>query len=163
MALPTIKTILYTSSLGKHTRPVFRQAVQLAETYQARVIMLHVVEPVGEMGRALIQNYLPADVIQQMRDEGVERVIGQMKTRLEKYRDEELKELGIDDFPFEIEPVVAEGQHAETIVKQAEAYDADVIVIGAENTFGHHSNTTHQVIRHAKIPVFVVPTGKKYL
>lgn len=162
MALPEIKTILYTSSLGAHTRPVFRQTVQLAHSLQARVIMLHVVEPIGEMGRALIQNYLPKEMINSMHDEGIERILEQMKGRLEAFRDEELKAIG-RDFDFEIEPAVAEGQHAETIVAQAEKLGADMIIMGAENTFGHHSHTTHQVVRHAKIPVLVVPTGKKYL
>ncbi|KEA65421.1 Universal stress protein family [Marinobacterium lacunae] len=162
MALPEIKTILYTSSLGAQTRPVFRQAVQLAHNLKARVIMLHVVEPVGEMGRALIHSYLPDDVIKKMHDEGINRVLEQMKERLEKFRDEELK--AIDrDFDFDIEPVVAEGQHAETILRQAEKLGADLIVMGQENTFGHHSPTTHHVVRQAKIPVFVVPTGKQYL
>ena len=162
MALPEIKTILYATSLGKHTRPVFRHAVQLAHTLQARVIMLHVVEPIGEMGRAWIQSYLPSDMIRTMHDEGIERIMEQMKQRLEKYRDEELQAIG-RDFDFEIEPVVAEGNHAETICEQAEKLNADLIILGAENTFGHHSQTTHPVVRHAKIPVLVVPTGKQYL
>lgn len=162
MALPEIKTILYATSLGKHTRPVFRHAVQLAHTLQARVIMLHVVEPIGEMGRALIQSYMPSDVLRTMHDEGIERIMEQMKQRLERYKDEELKILG-RDFDFEIEPVIAEGPHAETISAQAEQLKADLIIMGAENTFGHHSTTTHHVVRHAKIPVLVVPTGKQYL
>jgi nucleotide-binding universal stress UspA family protein len=162
MSLPEIKTILYTTSLGEHTRPVFRHAVQLAHQFGARVIMLHVVEPVGEMGRALIHTYLPEDTIKKMHDEGINRILDQMKQRLEKYRDEELKILG-RDFDFELETVVAEGQHADTILSQAEKYQADVIIMGQENTFGHHSPTTHHVVRQAKIPVFVVPTGKEYL
>ncbi|WP_315982774.1 universal stress protein [Aliamphritea spongicola] len=63
MALPKIKTILYTTSLGKHTRPVFRQAVNLAQQFDAHIIMLHVIEPIGELGQALIQNYLPQDLV----------------------------------------------------------------------------------------------------
>lgn len=85
-----------------------------------------------------------------------------MRARLEKYRNEELKALG-RDFDFELEPMVAEGQHAETILAQAEALGADIIIMGKENHFGHHSATTHQVARQAKIPVLVVPTGKEYL
>ncbi|WP_432696337.1 universal stress protein [Marinobacterium sp. YM272] len=162
MSLPQIKTILYTTSLGEHTRPVFRQAVNLANQFQAHLLMLHVVEPVGEMGRALIHTYLPEDVITKMHDEGIDRVLGQMKERLEKYRDEELKELD-HDIAFDVEPVIAEGQHADTILSQAAKLNADIIVMGQENTFGHHSATTHQVVRRAKIPVFVVPTGKEYL
>lgn len=162
MPMPEIKTILYTTPLGKHTRPVFRYAVQLAHQLQARVIMLHVIEPIGEMGKALLHTYLPEDTIRQMRDEGTGRVLEQMRARLEKYRDEELKALG-RDFDFQLDPMVAEGTHVETILAQAEAQGADIIIMGKENTFGHHSPTTHQVARRAKIPVLVVPTGEEYL
>lgn len=162
MSLPEIKTILYTTSLGEHTRPVFRHAVQMANKLKAHLLMLHVVEPVGEMGRALIHTYLPEDVINKMHDEGIDRILAQMKERLEKYRDEELEELN-QGIQFDVEPIIAEGQHADTILSQAAAHNADMIVMGQENTFGHHSATTHQVVRRAKIPVFVVPTGKEYL
>lgn len=160
--LPEIRTILYTTSLGKHTRPVFRHAVQLAHQLKARVIMLHVIEPLGEMGNALLQTYLPEETIRKMHDEGTNRVLEQMRQRLEKYRDEELQALG-RDFDFELTPMVAEGPHAATILEQAKRLKADIIIMGQENTFGNHSPTTHQVVRQAKIPVFVVPTGKEYL
>lgn len=162
MTMPEIKTILYTSSLGAHTRPVFRQTLNLAQHLNARIIMLHVAEPIGEIGSALIHSYLTDDLIKKMHDEGIARVLEQMKGRIEKFRDEELKTLG-RDIDFEIEPVVAEGHHAETILQQAENLGADMIVMGQENTFGHHSPTTHHVVRQAKIPVVVVPTGKQYL
>lgn len=53
MPLPTIKTILYTTSLNEYSRPVFRHAVQMARQNGAHIHMLHVVEPVGEMGQQL--------------------------------------------------------------------------------------------------------------
>lgn len=42
---PNIKTILYATDLGENTRPVFRLAVSQARRYNARLLMLHVVEP----------------------------------------------------------------------------------------------------------------------
>lgn len=161
MALPEIKTILYTTSLGKHTRPVFRQAVNLAQHLNAHIIMLHVIEPIGELGHALIQNYLPEDVVQKMHDEGIEEVKGQMKTRVAKFCEEELGSLErvVD---LDIEHVIVEGNYTDSILKTANERAVDMIVMGSENTFGHHSQTTRQVIKGAKVPVVAVPTGKKF-
>jgi hypothetical protein len=36
---PQIKTILYTTALGPHTRPVFRFAVSLAKQINARIVL----------------------------------------------------------------------------------------------------------------------------
>ncbi len=57
--IPKYKTLLYASDLGSHTRPVFRHATGLARQYQARIVMLHVVEPIGLTGEAVINTYLP--------------------------------------------------------------------------------------------------------
>ncbi len=162
MALPQIKTILYTTSLGKHTRPVFRHAVNLARQFKAKIIMLHVVEPIGEMGHALIQNYLPEDLIKKMHDEGIEEIREQMRVRVAKFCEEELNSLQAD-LDLEIEHVVIEGNHTDSILSEARDINADLIVMGSENTFGRHSHTTQQVVKHAKVPVVVVPTGKSYL
>ncbi|MCP4594949.1 universal stress protein [Neptuniibacter sp.] len=161
MALPNIKTILYATSLGKHTRPVFRQAVKQASLTDAKIIMLHVVEPMGEMGHALIQNYVSEDLIKKMHDEGISEIHKTMQERIEKFCAEELQSL---DQPvvLNVEHVVAEGNHTDSILEAATSFDADMIILGAENRFGHHSHTGQQVIRNAKVPVLVVPTGKEY-
>ncbi|WP_290703304.1 universal stress protein [Amphritea sp.] len=161
MALPEIKTILYTTSLGKHTRPVFRQAVNLAQTLNARIVMLHIIEPIGELGHALIQNYLPEDMVNKMHDEGIDQVMEQMKARIDTFCVEELGSLD-KKVELNLEQVIVEGNYTDSILKAAAKYSADMIVMGSENTFGHHSQTTRQVIKGAKVPVLAVPTGKKF-
>ena len=59
--LPQIKTILYTTALGSHTRPVFRYAVGLAQQHNARIVLLHVVEPLNNSIRFLMESYLSPD------------------------------------------------------------------------------------------------------
>lgn len=161
MALPQINTILYTTSLGKHTRPVFRHAANLAAQFNAKIIMLHVVEPMGEMGHALIQNYLDESLVKKMHDEGIDAIKDQMRQRVADFCADELSSLP-SPVELNVEHVVIEGNHTDSILKEANDINADMIVIGAENTFGHHSHTTQQVMRGAKVPVLVVPTGKNY-
>ncbi|MEH6650308.1 MAG: universal stress protein [Motiliproteus sp.] len=157
MSLPEINTILYTSSLGKHTRPVFRQAVSMASLYQAKIIMLHVVEPIGETGQVLIQRYLPKNLIKTVHDEGLQKVKDKMKQRVQTFYQEELERL--DGVPeIEIEHIVGEGHRSDVIVETADKYHADLILIGSHNSFGRSSRTTRQVIKYADRPVVVVPT-----
>lgn len=157
MSLPEINTILYTTSLGKHTRPVFRHAVKMASLYNAKIIMLHVVEPIGETGQALIQSYLSKDLIKTMHDEGLAKVKDNMKERVVAFYEDELKM--IDGQPaLQIEQIVGEGNRSDEIVEVANAINADLIIMGSHNSLGRSSRTTRQVIKYSARPVMVVPT-----
>lgn len=163
MSLPQIDKILYTTSLGPYTRSVYRHAIQLAKQNNAELIMLHVVNPIGELGEALIKQYLPKDLVTKVHDEGISKVIRQMEERVTLFFDEELKSL---DQPVQVKvtPKVVEGNHDVAILKTAKQEKVDLIVMGTENKLGLHSqsHTTQQVIKRAKVPVLVVPTGKEY-
>lgn len=157
MSLPEINTILYTTSLGKHTRPVFRQAVKMASLYKAKIIMLHVVEPVGETGQVLIQQYLPKNLIKTIHEEGLKTVKMNMKERVKQFYQDEIDQL--EEIPeIDIEQFVGEGNRSDVIVELANQVDADLILIGSHNSFGRSSRTTRQVIKYAEQPVLVVPT-----
>ncbi|RDE19906.1 universal stress protein [Motiliproteus coralliicola] len=156
MSLPEIKTILYTTSLSKHTRPVFRQAVKMAELYNAKLVMLHVVEPIGETGQALIQNYLAPELIKNMHDEGLAKVKDNMKDRVKKFYDDEMQDLEVHP-DITIEQIVGEGNRSDEIVEVANEIDADMILMGSHNSLGRSSRTTRQVIKYAKRPVMVIP------
>ncbi|WP_421866240.1 universal stress protein [Motiliproteus sp.] len=156
MSLPEIKTILYTTSLSKHTRPVFRQAVKMAELYNAKLVMLHVVEPIGETGQALIQNYLAPELIKNMHDEGLAKVKDNMKDRVKAFYDDEMQDM--EHHPdITIEQIVGEGNRSDEIVEVANEIDADMILMGSHNSLGRSSRTTRQVIKYAKRPVMVIP------
>jgi len=160
MSLPDIKTILYTTSMGKHNRPVFRQALKMASVYNAKVVMLHVVEPIGETGQALIQNYLPKDLIKKMHDDGLDNIKATMKERVIKFYEDEMEKL--DDQPgLVIEQIVGEGNRSDEIVDVAKEITADLIVMGSHNSLGRSSSTTRQVIKYSGRPVLVIPNRVK--
>jgi len=160
MSLPDIKTILYTTSMGKHNRPVFRQALKMASVYNAKVVMLHVVEPIGETGQALIQNYLPKDLIKKMHDDGLDNIKATMKERVIKFYEDEMEKL--DAQPgLVIEQIVGEGNRSDEIVDVAKEINADLIVMGSHNSLGRSSSTTRQVIKYSGRPVLVIPNRVK--
>lgn len=157
MSLPEVSTILYTSSLGKHTRPVFRHAVKMASLYNAKIVMVHVVEPLSDYGQAVIQNYLSEKLLKTIHDDGFEEVKSSMKQRVIAFYEEEMAMYDPQSRPT-VDVVVADGKRSEEIVSLAKEIDADIIVMGSHNSFGRSSRTTRQVIKYSGRPVVVVPT-----
>ena len=159
MPLPQIKNILYTSSMGKHTRVVFRHAVQQARLHQAQLHYLHVIEPIGEVGRALISGYLPQEMIDKLHHEGLDNLKREITDRVDKFFAEELAKLD-DSERIEITTLVVQGVRVETIIDVCRELDADLIVMGSSKHLGRTSPTTKAVIKSGVSPVLVIPTHK---
>lgn len=161
---PNIQTILYATDLGENTRPVFRLAVSQARRYDARLLMLHVVEPLGTTGTAIIANYLSGETAEKINREGAREVLEIMKKRLDTYCREELASFGLDRTPV-TEILVATGNPSEEILEIAKKYKADMIVMGTSTRsfFGNAvmGTTARRVSRHSEIPVLLVPNTQK--
>lgn len=160
--LPDIKTILYVTDLGSKTRPVFRFAVSQARRYQAKLLMLHVVEPLGATGKFIMDTYLSNEATQKFQTDGLQEVLERMKDRLRTFCDEELGACEVDSPPV-TEILVATGLPSDEILRLADKHTADMIVIGRSthsliggNVMG---STARRVTRHSSIPVLLVPNS----
>lgn len=159
-ANPGIKTILYATDLGKHMRPVFRQAVTLARRCDANIIMLHVVEPLSRSAEAMLSLYLPKEKLDAIEHEGMEEVIATMRTRLENYCRDEAEICAGDSRVSDV--VVQCGDASKIINEEARLNNADLIVMGncaSDHRIGKGliGSTARRVTQEAKIPVLVVP------
>ncbi len=161
--LPEINTIVYATTLGKNTRPVFRHAVNLARTYNARIVMVHALEPVSEFGHAIIEHYLPKETLEEIHSSGMARIQSAMQERVQAFRDEELQGLPDAD-QLTVDIVVEEANPEELILDTAKEVGADMIVIGSHSHHGMFGqklmgNTAQQVSLHTKVPVLLVPNN----
>jgi universal stress protein A len=160
----SIKTILYASDQGKHMRPVFRRAIAAAECYKARIVMLHVAEPLTSTGLAVVEAYLPKGQFQQHRQEGMQKILEQMHKRISKFCEDELG-ASPEDSPLVSDVVVVTGRPGVEIPRQAKLHKAELIVMGtcSHGLLGHGlvGSTARQVIHTSEIPVLVVPNCKK--
>ena len=161
--LPRFKTILYATDLGDRMRPVLRHAIGLAQQYQAQIIMLHVVEPLGSTGEAVLSAYLPNQDLAELEHVGLKKVLAQMQQRLETFCKEE-DILCEDDSPIVSDVLVTMGHPAEEIVHQAVKHDADLVVLGS---FGKHllgrrvlGSTACYLVQSSPVPVLIVPNTK---
>jgi nucleotide-binding universal stress UspA family protein len=161
MAKPIdIKTILYATDLGDHMRPVFRRAVHLARIHKARIIMLHVMEPLTGTGQAIVDAYLSSKKREQMQHDGMKKVLDTMRARLDKFCVDELGQRA-DDSPLVSDVVVHSGRAGDEIPRQAVDKEADMIVMGScsHGLLGRGllGSTAVRVVQTSRVPVLVVP------
>ncbi len=161
-SIPTIKTILYTTALGTHSRPVFRYAISMAREYDARIILVHVVEPLSSSARAVIETHMSAEAAASFQKDNMQSVLQEIKTRLKKFCAEEMESTKTDVIKVH-EIIVVAGDPSEEILRVADQNAADLIVMGKStgSVFGSEvmGSVTRRVTRHAKVPVLVVPNN----
>ncbi len=159
MSIPTIKTILYATDLGKNMRPAFRYAISIARQYQAKIIMLHVAEPIGNTGMAVLELYVP-DMSDDFEQEELRGILKNMEKRLEVFYTDELGE----DSDLVSDVAVVTGRPAEEIKKYATTHNVDLIVMGTHTSSGFGGSllgsTARKLINVSDRPVLVVPVGK---
>jgi nucleotide-binding universal stress UspA family protein len=139
------------SECARHAAPA---AAALARLTGARIICLHVVEPVvPAVGWAPVAEALP------MMDVG---------EPLEQSASRELPKIaaGAEFEGLEVEDVIAHGEAASEIVRVAAERGVDLIVISSHGRTGLgrilFGSTAESVVRHAQCPVLVVkpPLGQ---
>lgn len=158
--LPEIKKILYTTDLHDDTRPVLRFAVSLARTHQAKLILLHVVQPLSDASRFMVEAYLSESMTKQLRTEVPQHVLDKIHNRLERFCTEELN-MSLEQLDFIEEIKVRPGTPSEVIAREAETSNVDLIVAGRgrASTLRHLllGSTAHRVTLISRKPVLIVP------
>jgi nucleotide-binding universal stress UspA family protein len=122
--------------------------------------MLHVVEPLGSTGEAVLSSYLPCKKAEQLERDGMKKILKLMNTRLENFCQEELS-LYEKKSSMVKEILVTTGRQADRIPRKAEKHNADMIVMGSssEGFIGHGlpGSTARHVTQISHLPVLVVP------
>jgi nucleotide-binding universal stress UspA family protein len=156
---PEISTILYATDLGKQTRPVFRHALAMAKHYDAKIIMLHVVEPISETAQAVINTYLSKELTEEVQKTTMKENLVKMKKRLKSfYKDEGTDQQHLSRVK---EVLVVAGKPSEEILRVAEEDKADLVVMGKSTRkvrgIRVMGSTARRVSRMSRVPVLVVP------
>ena len=149
-----IRSILLPTDFSECARRAVPVAADLARLLGARVICLHVVEPVvPPVGWAPMAGALPATDFGEQLDESAERELPAFS--------------GGEEFEgLDVEESVAHGEPAAEIVRVARERGAGLIVISSHGRTGLgrilFGSTAEAVVRHAHCPVLVVkPPAEK--
>ena len=157
--LPKVSTILYACDLDGKTNQAMELVMNLAIANQAKVVIMHAMEPIGAQAANMIHNYMSEKTVKAMRDEAVNSV----KERINKHLAEFVETHNEDMALLEQTPetMVVHGVPSEAIEKTAQQIGADMIVMNSRT----HSrigqmvigSTANKVVHHSRVPVLVVP------
>lgn len=147
--MKTFRTILFATDFSECSEAAFGYALSLAKTYQAHLVVLHVInEPVDLRGF-----YVPHISFDKLEEEvraGAEKM-------MEKFCRSHLGDFA--DFETSVEP----GIPYETVIKKAGAVDADLIVVGTHGRTGlDHvlfGSTAEKIVRKSPVPVMTIRDG----
>ncbi|SBS27505.1 Stress response protein NhaX [Marinomonas spartinae] len=157
--LPEVNTILYACDLEGQTQSALGHVMNLALAHQAKVVVMHVLEPLGAQATNMITNYLPEETTKAMREEAVKNINEKMRVLLSDYINDNKEALSALAHPPETK--IAQGIPYEAIIHVAEKVEADIIVMNSRthSRFGQMiiGSTANKVIHHSNIPVLVVP------
>ena len=162
--IPDIKKILYTTDLSDNSAYAFRYAINSALKHDAGIIILHVFELITTTNRKVLDLYLDEDLRKTIFNERVSDTLDRIRKRLKIFCDEEFN--GNPKYAGKVESIeVCEGFPAEEILKKADEFNCDVIVMGnhgkgiIRNTF--LGSTSKRVLRRTRKPVFIIPLPKE--
>jgi nucleotide-binding universal stress UspA family protein len=158
--IPQIKKILYATDLSKNSAYAYRYAMNLAEKYDAEIVILHVIEPIPPMVKHYVKGFVDEinweEKIKYEQEMAVERI----RKRLEQFCKKESQ-----DAPQCVALVstvlVRPGHPVEEILKAADEEQCSLIVLGThgkgflKQTF--LGSVARSVLDRAKDPVFIVP------
>ena len=157
--LPKIEKILYATALDSGAPFVCRYALAQADKHDAKIIALHVIEPLSRFGQSLVELHLTQEQSEQMHTAARATVKTQTEEKLSKLLEVETGRSGIGNSRIEAVEVV-EGQPSYKILERAREIGADLIVIGSHRRsmigdalLGH---TASKITQRSEIPVMLV-------
>ncbi len=160
LIMSKLKTLLYATDLSENSAYAFRYALELAEKLDARLHLVHALEPLSEEARMTLQLFIQNA---KTRDEAMNRRADTARALIAERQKEFWNEMNgkgeaLRDRVGEIE--VVEGFAAEVILKRAESLGADMIIMGSHRHGISHTflgQMAKRVLRRARVPVLVVP------
>jgi nucleotide-binding universal stress UspA family protein len=157
--IPDIQRILYATDLSENARYAFGYALSLAQRYDARITVLHVLEDLSPTALLLIGDIIGEKRWSSLKKEKENTLFSAMKARLQSFCDEYTQ--NAPECSLTVDQIVVDtGQPVDKVIETAEKNNCDVIVMGsrgqgmlAEVMIG---STSRRVLRRCKKPVLVV-------
>lgn len=159
--LPEIKTILYAADLGEMSLPAFLRAAGEAVRHGAQLHVLHVVDASSTSASKLIGSYMADAELQALRADGIRHLKEMLVERIDSFIADQLADNIV--LPHRPLPLVEEGRPCETIIRVADAIDADLIVLGTRTRthtiLGRFfvGSTAQSVLQLSDRPLLIVP------
>jgi len=154
------KKILYAAALSSDSTETFRKAMELAETFDAKIHILHVVEELSPGAVAMLQWVDTEKITKKHYEDFQKHSVEKIRESIHEICDELFK-----DNPScrqRIEGItVSIGYPADEILNKLEDLDCDALIIGTHSkgaiTHAFLGSVAERVLRRIRKPAIVLP------
>lgn len=154
-----IQTILFATDMGLHTHYLLHHVNALAMQHDARVIVVHAIEPPGHLGGAVVSSFLCDDTRKELAETGIDSIIRGVKTRIVDMLEEEFID-GQQGLSRIRDVRVIAGKPVEVIMQEVSGNNADMVIMGShgQNTAVNMlGSVTSRILQMSRVPVYMVP------
>jgi len=153
--VPQTKKILYATDLSKNSAFAFLYATDMAKTHNAKIIILHAIEPIPSY--AEIYTGVTHEIKRKQQEETVE----ELKKHLQGFCKKAEGQIGPPCVELVSKILVPRGHPPEEILNAANAEGCDAIVLGTHGKgFLAHTflgSVSNAVWHRTRKPVFIIP------
>ena len=161
--IPEIKRILYATDLSENAKHAFTYAATIANKFDAKITVLHVLETIPSNTEWQIVEYLGEDRWKEVQKNKKQEFIESTKKSLNNFCEEMTS--SFKSCPFLVdEIIVKEGIPVDEILKTVDSKNCDMVVMG---THGYGmladaliGSNARRVVRRCKKPVMVIRLPK---
>jgi nucleotide-binding universal stress UspA family protein len=162
--IPKIQTVLYATDLSKNSAYAFRYAVNTAKQHDAKIHLLHAIEPLSPQEEALALVYVEKEEIDRRRRDATENLRERIEERLKQFAEKELQ-----DDPETLKRVVGihvvQGNPATEILNMSDKLGCDIIIMGThgKGVISHAflGSVSEKVLHRIRKPVYIIPLPKE--
>ncbi|MFB3884219.1 MAG: universal stress protein [Thermodesulfobacteriota bacterium] len=158
--IPQIRNILYATDLSKNSSYAFLYAMDMAKRHDARIIILHTIEPVRPY-MVPEGGYRVYEILEKNKEEEREKDIEEIKKHLQKFCQKVETQFGPPCLTLVSKTLVPIGHPVEEILKAADDEGCDMIVLGTHGKgFLKHTflgSVSSAVLHRTRKPVYIIP------
>ena len=158
--IPEIKKILYATDLSKNSSYAFLYAADMAKRHNAKIVILHSVEPVRYMYSEGMSDRVE-EILQKAKKEEREMDLEEIKKYLQEFCKKIENQIGPPCVELVSKILVPLGHPVEEILKAADEEGCDAIVLGTHGKgFLRHTflgSVAEDVLERTRKPVFIIP------
>jgi nucleotide-binding universal stress UspA family protein len=150
-----IKKILYATDLSKNSSFAFLYATDMARRHDAKIVILHAIEPIPAYAAAY------TGITDELKRKQQEEIVEEIKTRLGDFCRKAEAQIGPPCVQLVSKILVPRGHPPEEILNAADKEGCDVIVVGTHGKgFLAHTflgSVSSAVLNRTQKPVFIIP------
>ncbi len=148
-----IDLTVFTSCLLQH-------GAELAKKHDAKLVVVHAVEPLGMLGHALINAYVDPDSSREITTKGLDSMVREVKAQVVDALTDEFVDGGVDLLKLG-EVIVKSGIPEDVILEAAANIEADLVMLGSNSPDTESpvslGRVSQKVLSRSKVPVYIIP------